>query len=550
MTFSQRRIADRQGALSLGAREANLEALSRDDFDLLVVGGGILGCGIALDASARGLRTALVEASDFSGGTSSRSSKLIHGGLRYLERFEFSLTWEASAERRRLLSLAPGLVRPLPFVLPAYRAIDAIKYELGLWLYDAVAGFRNTSVHSRYRAGAALGRYPQLRRAGLRAAFRYHDAVTDDSRLTIQVAKVAGSFGAVAANYARVFRFLKKDGAIRGAAVHDVLDGREIEVSARNVVLACGNWVDELLALDSSDHIPFLSPAKGVSLTVEGGFLPSDHAFFIPVEEDGRLVFAVPWYDRVLLSTTDTPYRGDLSNPGVDEEDVDYLLRAANRVFPGWNLTKRNVVAAQAGLRALVRGSARDVEDLSRRERLIRTSSGLLAVAGGKLTTYRPIAEKVVDALRSDPDRRGRSGRLPPSPTHAIPLTRRLDSTWRPPPEILDGPLGNYLSWAYGEDAGPLASRARETPGAAACLSPGRPYIREEVRYAVQREMAVTVSDFLARRVRANLLDDENGAGCAPAVADIMAELLGWDEVTRQARLRDYLKLAQSHRLR
>lgn len=542
-------MARRQLELSLGRRSNNFDALTSADFDILVVGGGITGCGIALEAAARGLRTGLVEAGDIGSGTSSRSSKLIHGGLRYLQYMEFQLTSEASAERRLLQRLAPGIVRPLPFVLPAYGLKDALRFELGLWLYDAVAGFRNTSLHRSFGARRSSALFPTLRRRGLTRTFHYYDAVTDDVRLTLQVAKVASSLGAVFVNYAKVVGFLREGDADKGVMVRDLLGGQERKIRARKVILACGVWVDELLALDDARHEPMVVPAKGVTLVVKAGGLPQGVAFAMPVASDGRLVFAIPWYDRVLISATDTPYRGDLARPPVDANDVEYLLAAANAVFPDWGLTRGDVVAAQAGLRPLIAVPGRATEDLSRRERYIRTRSGLLAIAGGKLTTYRPIARRVVDAALRELLREGTAQRWRESLSAEIPLAHRI-GTERPLPTDAGGAEGTiYLQRTYGSDGAGIMARAKEAKDGLTSLIPERPYIEQEVRYAVAHELAVEVTDFLARRVRAVLLDGQNGLGCAARVADLMGAELGWDEAKRSASLSEYEGVARAHTL-
>ena len=538
------RLRRRQTELSLGARDERMAQLASEEFDLLVVGGGITGCGVALDAAARGVTTALVEARDFASGTSSRSSKLIHGGLRYLRHREFGMVREASVERRRLQELAPGLVSSLPFVLPVYgSAWESLRYRVGLTLYDLVANFGNTARHRRLHPAEVESTVPGLQTTGLDAAYRYFDAVTDDARLTIQVAKVAASLGAVLVNHARVTALHRQNGRTEAATVHDALTDREFQIRARKVVLAGGVWMDELLALDDPKLAPNMRPARGVNIVVPGDRLPAGAAIAMTVPSDGRLVFAIPWHHRTLISTTDSPYSGDLAHPEFEMAEVDYLLEVVDHYFPGAGLGRQDVVAAQAGLRPLIAEPGKGVEDLSRRERLIHTPSGVLAVGGGKLTTYRPIAEKVVAAVIGDLAERG--GNLPEGSagTECIPLNRRIDDT---PVESRGGVSGlddaDYLEWAYGADARLLSSRA--TGADARPILPGRPYVEAEIDYAVDREMAVRLSDFLSQRLRCLLIDDDQGMAAAERVASIMGCRLGWDEHQRQQQVATYRKRA------
>lgn len=543
-------LRGRQGELSLGARRDRLAELEGREFDLLVIGGGITGCGIALDAAARGLATALVEARDFASGTSSRSSKLIHGGLRYLRHWEFGLVREASAERRLLQDLAPGLVSSLPFILPVYGGRwESLRYRAGLTLYDLLAGFRNSPRHRRLSSRELDTDSPGLRRSGLDAAYRYRDAVTDDARLTIQVAKVAASLGAVLVNHAPLTALHRRGGRTEAATALDDLTGREFRIRARKIVLAGGVWLDELLALDAPDLAHSMRPARGVNIVVPGEKFPTGAAIAMTSPSDGRLVFAIPWFHRTLISTTDSPFQGDLANPGFELAEVDYLLEVANHHFPDAGLGHRDLVSVQSGLRPLIaEPGKKTVEDLSRRERLIHTPSGVLAVGGGKLTTYRPIAGKVVDAVLDDLNERGISFPEAGVTTHGIPLNRRIDDK---PVTNVDGVSGlrddRYLEWAYGADAHLLA--APGTGDAGRPLLSCRPYVEAEVGYAVDREMAMSVSDFMAQRLRCLMIDDDQGLAGAERVATIMGRQLGWDEVECRGQVTDYRQQAARNSL-
>ena len=359
-------LPERQGELSLGPRPERIAELESREFDLLVVGGGITGCGIALDAAARGLSIALVEARDFASGTSSRTTKLIHGGLRYLRQREFALVREASAERRLLQRLAHGLVSSIPFVLPVYGSrLESLKYRAGLTLYDLVAGFRATTRHRRLSDQDITTHYPGMRRDGLKSAYRYFDAVTDDARLTLQVAKVAASLGAVCANNTPVTALLRHAGRTTGAAVTDSITGRDFQIKARKVVLAGGAWLDNLLALDTPGVAPRLAPTRGIHIVLPGDRLPPGTAFALTAPADGRLVFAIPWHHRTFVGTTDSPYDGDPANPPFNLPEVDYLLDAVNHNFPGAGFARADVVAVQSGLRPLISRPGRGLDDLS-----------------------------------------------------------------------------------------------------------------------------------------------------------------------------------------
>ena len=420
---------------------------------------------------------------------------------------------------------------------------------MGLTLYDLVAGFGNTARHRRLPQAEIEAKFPGLRTAGLDAAYRYFDAVTDDARLTIQVAKVAGSLGAVLANHAPVTALHRHNGRIGVARVRDALTDREFQIRARKVVLAGGVWLDELLALDDPELAPKMRPARGVNIVVPGDRLPAGAAIAMTAPADGRLVFAIPWHHRTLISTTDCPYKGDLAHPGFEMAEVDYLLEVADHHFPGAGLGRRDVVAAQAGLRPLIAEPGKGVEDLSRRERLIHTPSGVLAVGGGKLTTYRPIAEKVVDAVIRDLVERGVDVPNGSAGTEHIPLNRRIEDA---PVESRDGVSGlddaSYLEWAYGADARLLSGRGAGDD--ARPLLAGQPYVEAEIEYAAAREMAVRLADFLGQRLRCLLIDDEQGMVAVERVATIMGRRLGWDERQHQQEVAAYRERAERYSLR
>jgi glycerol-3-phosphate dehydrogenase len=530
-------------------REEALARLRDEQFEVLVIGGGITGAGVALDAAARGLRTALVEGHDFASGTSSRSSKLVHGGLRYLQQREYRLVRENLVERRRLLANAPHLVRPLPFLVPVLgqagssTAARVRAYSTALWLYDVFGGLRaGTARHRRIATTEVCAHFPALRPELVRAGFIFHDAHADDARLTLAVVRTAVlDHGAVAANHARVAAILK-DGAGRACGAR-LADGTEVRAVA--VVNATGVWADDVRALDEGSHPHSLRPAKGIHLTVAREKLACHLATVLPVAADGRSIFVVPWSDRVYLGTTDTDYDGPLDDPQCTPADVAYVLDAVNAAV-GQPLEEADVVGMWAGLRPLVAsGGSSRTTDLSRRHRVATSASGVVTVTGGKLTTYRKMAADTVDVVVS----RLGAGRAGASPTAGLALrgaagtgqlegraaagaARRLGTT----PEGLA-----HLVARYGGETPAVLALAGEDDALAEPLVPGLAYLRAEAVYAARHEMATTVEDVLSRRTRCLLLDAAASAAAAPAVARLLAPELGWTPADEERQVSSFL---------
>ena len=383
-------------------RAANLTRMAEDRFDVLVIGGGITGAGIALDAAARGLSVALVEKDDFAAGTSGRSSRLVHGGLRYLEHGEFGLVRESLRERGILFRLAPHLVRPVPMYMLAGDLRSRATYRAGLTAYELLAAGRNIGYHTSVSAGRVAEAIPGL--GGRSRGFRYFECQVDDARLTIEVARAAHAAGARLANHARVTGLLG-DGRVTGAAVTDEMTGQGFEVRARTVVNATGIWAERVAELAAgSGGCVHLRPSKGVHLVFAPGAVRTTAAVVAPsAAHDGRYIFIVPWEDRVYAGTTDTPYQGDLDDPAVGDADRDYILAAVAGLFPG--VTGRDVVASWAGLRPLLgqddSGDTRS-SDLSRKHAVFAGPFGLYTITGGKLTTYRAMAEDLVDRVAAE----------------------------------------------------------------------------------------------------------------------------------------------------
>ena len=536
---------------SAAARAAHWASLPDRVFDVLVVGGGITGAAAARDAAGRGLTVALVDAADFAQGTSSRSSRLVHGGLRYLETYDFALVFEASAERRRLLTgLAPHLVHPLPVVFPVYAGGPTPFWMLqaGMWLYDALSLFRNIHRHRTLSPDDVRREEPGLAHDRLSGAAMYYDAAVDDARLTLANARGAHEAGAVVVSHSEVVSFFRENGKLAGARVRDRIGGGEADVRARVIVNATGPWSDEVRRLADPDVKPRLRPTKGVHILVERARVGNRHAITFQSPIDRRVMFVLPWGDFTYVGTTDTDYRGSPADVRADVADVDYLLTSANSIFPGARLTRTDVVSTWAGIRPLLapRASGASESATSREHEIWWDRSGLLTIAGGKLTTYRVMAEHVVDraARRLKEAFKVESGI---SPTEHLPLPGAPDGPWddflaRIRAEAaalgLGEAVGEHLARAYGEDADELLAAIRADRSLGARLVDSLPYLWAEVPHAVRREMAMTLEDLLVRRLHVFYESRDGGLSIARAVAVRMAaeDAIGWDaaEVDRQ----------------
>ncbi|MEW6271967.1 MAG: glycerol-3-phosphate dehydrogenase/oxidase [Thermodesulfobacteriota bacterium] len=475
---------------------------------MLVVGGGITGAGIARDAAMRGLRTALIERGDFASGTSSRSSKLIHGGLRYLEQGEVGLVLEAAQERRTLRRIAPHLAVGARMALPVFGRTSAglMKLRAGLWAYEKMARIDADERHEIWRRGETLDHVPGLDTANLQGAAVYTEYVTDDARLTLETVKSAKRAGALVASYAPAISIAEApggattDGTARSnrralrVTVNDELGGRELVVEARVVVNAAGPWVDSVRRL-GGDVAPRMHLTKGIHLVVARERLAVDDIVVMRAV-DRRMVFVVPYGDIVWIGTTDTDYPRAVERPSITREDVDYLLEATNRTWPGARIVDADVRGAWAGVRPLLHQEGKKPSEISRRDEILIEPNGLLSIAGGKLTTYRRMAERVVDAVV---ERLG-TGAAQPCRTAQVPLV---------------------------EDEAPV-------PIVRTTLSDA------EIAYAVEEECALSVCDVLERRARANLFAPGNGVADAERVAAILGRRLGWDERRQAAEVEHY----------
>ena len=506
-------------------------------WDLLVIGGGATGAGVALDAAARGHSVLLLEGADFGSGTSSRSTKLVHGGVRYLQQGNVSLVVEALHERGRLRRNAPHLVRELAFVVPNYEWWEAPWYGIGLKVYDLLAGrygFGSSKILSREDV---LESIPTLERDGLRGGVRYHDGQFDDARLLANLVQTAADQGATVLNHAPVVRLLKgADGLVSGAVFRDLEGGGEHEIAARAVINATGPFVDGVRRLDEPAAEPLIAPSQGVHLVLERGFLPGDTAIMVPRTRDKRVMFAIPWRGRTLLGTTDTAIDEATLEPRAQAEEVDFLLETAADYLTR-DPTRDDVLALFTGIRPLVRAGGGSTAALSRDHTVLTSDSGLITVCGGKWTTYRKMAEDVVEVAAA-------VGGLeePPGPR------RERRSRGGPPPQPDDPPLtdSNPLP-EYGADEPALRSLAEVDPTLLERLHPELPVLGAQIVWAARHEMARTVEDALSRRTRALLLNARAATAIAPRVAELLAAELGRDAGWQKRQAASFAELAQSY---
>ena len=540
-------------------RDDALRRLADEDFDVLVIGGGVTGAGVALDAASRGLRTALVEKGDFASGTSSKSSKMIHGGIRYLQQREFRLVYENLSERQRLLDNAPHLVTPLPFLIPLFGRDGVVSktvarsYSSALWMYDLTGGLRIGERHREVDKDEALAHLPTLNTEHLVAGFLYFDARADDARLTLELLRtVAFEYGAAIVNYSPVTRLtMGADGGADGAIVRPVGgEAEELRIRAKVVVNATGVWADAIRALDEGADPHAIRPAKGVHITVPAERLPCDIAAVIPVPKDKRSIFVVSWpgTDLVYLGTTDTDYTGPLDDPACTPEDVDYLLEAANNVTTS-HLTRADVTGVWAGLRPLLARPTKGqhvserTSDLSRRHTVRVSAHGVVTVTGGKLTTYRKMAQDTVDAVVTH---LGESPRRRRCVTKSLPLigatTRTRDPVARAQPQA-------RLLGRYGTEAAAVLAVAAGRPELLEPAVVGLPYTGAELVYAAREEMAQTLDDVLTRRTRATIQRAHASMDAASEVAALIAPDMGWDDREAADQAARYVESAQKELL-
>jgi glycerol-3-phosphate dehydrogenase len=545
------------------ARDDALRALEGEPFDLVVIGGGITGAGVALDAASRGYSVALVERQDYAAGTSSRSSKLVHGGLRYLQNFDLGLVREALLERALLVNLSPHLVRPLQLLVPSFEGKHPQRaLGVGLNMYDAMATDRLRLPGRRRRAegdgfeewspdrhriieGAEVSRLlPALASREPTSAYLFYDCQTDDVRLVLTVLGEAERYGAVMANRCEVLELLDENGRAAGVRCRDAVSGRELEVRATNVVNATGVWADQIRSeeLYAEEEVPQIRPSRGTHVTLAYDKLPLAAGAIVPVG-DGRTIFTLPWLGRTLIGTTDNDYEGALDHIPPDQGDIEYLLEACNRFFD-LELTNDDLTGAYAGVRPLIStGDTKKSVDISRKAELFETSSGLVTITGGKLTTWRRMAKMAVDRIVE------REGREAPCRTHEIPLGEPAV------PNDLAGSGADEASQAllahrYGYAARDVLAMVAADPSLGGRIVPDLPDLLAELPFAARNEQALTLADGLLRRTRLGILDAPRlvapDSPEARAAAEAMGAELGWDEARIARELDDWREVARA----
>ena len=540
------------GVLDARDRSNALRRLTAGQLDVLVVGGGITGAGAALDAASRGLRVGLVESRDLAAGTSSRSSKLIHGGLRYLEQGDFKLVREALRERDLLVTkLAPHLVKPVPFLYPLYKKVVERPYVgAGLVIYDAMEGTKRPVPHHRHlTTRGALRRAPALRPERLAGAMVYYDAQVDDARHTMCVARTAAMHGAIVVTRASATSLLRSaDGTqVTGAVVRDEETGRSFDVLATRVVVCAGVWTDLVHSLGGVQAGYQVRMSKGVHLVMPRSAIDAETGMIVRTEKS--VLFFIPWGERWIVGTTDTDWSGDRAEPVASGADVDYILAAANRVL-ATPLTRADVIGVYAGLRPLVAAAAdRPTTKLSREHVVDVPLPGLVSIAGGKFTTYRLMARDVVDAAVADfprPVPESVTGQLPLLGADGLPAVRaaaqRLAEDYGVPLSSVE-----HLLARYGSAVSEVLDLVRSEKTLGRPLLDGYPYLRAEVAYAVTHEGALHIEDVLARRIRLLIESPDAGVAAAAEVGVIMGGLLGWGRRRRALEVRQYLEFAAAN---
>lgn len=511
-----------------------LDSRGAHPWDLLIIGGGASGLGAAVDAAARGHSVLLLEQSDFAKGTSSRSTKLVHGGVRYLAQGDVALVLEALRERGLLMQNAPHLVRHLPFIIPSYTWWEGPFYTVGMKVYDAMAGRLGLGASSLLSRDEVLRAIPNLNPDGLRGGVSYFDGQFDDARLAIHLAMTAADRGATLINYVRVDGLLKDDaGMVAGVRATDQESGRHIDLHARAVINATGVFVDEVLRMDSPGAPPLVTPSQGVHLVLPADFLRGESAIMIPHTADGRVLFAVPWHGCIVVGTTDTPVASPSLEPRALDHEIEFILKTA-ALYLTRPPRRADVLSVFAGLRPL---AAPDHEgaptrEISRSHRVLVSPSGLVSIVGGKWTTYRKMAQDLIDTAQTVA---GLPERPCPTANLAIHGASHPDTTTH----------ASYRN--YGTDAAAIQALIDADPTLGQPLHARLPYSAAEVVWACQNEMARTVEDVLARRTRALLLDAHAAAEAAPRVADLMADALGRDPAWIQAQVATFTALAREY---
>ncbi len=504
-------------------------------WDVIVVGGGATGLGAALDAASRGYKTVLFEQADFAKGTSSRSTKLVHGGVRYLAQGDIGLVREALYERGLLLKNAPHLVKNESFIIPNYEWWGGPFYTIGLTLYDLLAGKLSLGHSKHISRKEVIRRIPTIRQSGLYGGVVYHDGQFDDSRLAVNLAQTCVEKGAITLNYFNVASLIKYQNKVAGVVVKDMESGKTYNVKGKSVINATGVFVDDLLKMDEPGHKPLVRPSQGVHLILDRSFMNGNDALMIPKTDDGRVLFAVPWHDKLVVGTTDTPLNEHSLEPKALDEEVEFILRTSAR-YLAKAPARKDVLSVFAGLRPLAapQGDSAKTKEISRSHKIIVSQSGMITITGGKWTTFRRMGEDTIDRAIKTCNLTPRPCKTKDLPIHGSKKT--IDFT-------------DHL-YVYGSDRAELLDLIKENPLWKQRLHPDMPYMKAEVIWAVRHEMARTVEDVLARRVRALFLDAQAAIDMAAAVAALLAAELNRDFEWEKQQVDVFIGVAKGYLLK
>lgn len=517
-------------------RQRALERLRQESgpWDFIIIGGGATGLGTAVDAAARGYRTLLVEQDDFAKGTSSRSTKLLHGGVRYLRQGNVSLVFEALRERSLVCRNAPHLARRLGFVIPAYKWHEKPFYGIGMEIYDRLAGKLSLGRSQWLSRAETLRRLPTVQKEGLRGGILYYDGQFDDSRLAINLAQTAAENGAAVINYMKVVGLIQEGGRVSGVQVRDAETGEELEAHGRCVINATGVFCDKIRSMESAEARPILVASQGTHLILPREFLPGEDALMVPKTADGRVLFALPWHDRVVVGTTDDPVTETPLEPRATQGEIDFLMEHAGK-YLSKAPTPADVLSVFTGLRPLVSGSGngKSTASLSRDHTILISPAGLVTVTGGKWTTYRKMAADVLDRAQESCGIARRE---------CVTRDLRLHG-WREDAGQ-SGPLA-----VYGTDADEIQGLARQRPEWGRTIHPRLSCLGAEVVWAARAEMARTVEDVLSRRTRSLLLDARASMEAVPEAARLLAAELGHDEAWQREQVREFQKTGRRYLL-
>lgn len=520
-----------------------LEEKGTAQWDICIIGGGATGLGVAVDAASRGFSTLLLEGYDFAKGTSSRATKLVHGGVRYLQQGNIKLVTEALHERGILRRNAPHLVKNMSFIVPNYKWWEGPFYGFGLKVYDWMAGDLGLGKSRLLSREETLELAPTLDAEGLRGGVLYHDGQFDDARLAIHLAMTAASQGAVLLNYCRVDSLLKEEGRVTGVMATDRLSGKKHTINARVVINGTGVFTDDILQMDNPGSERIIAPSQGVHIMLDKDFLPGNTAILVPHTDDGRVLFAVPWHDKIIIGTTDTPVDHVDIEPRAFPEEVSFILQQISRYLrkvPG----PADIRSVYAGLRPLVKSSSKKTAELSRDHLILVADSGLITVTGGKWTTYRRMAEDTVNTAIEKAGLPKKECITASLPIHGAERVGERDGM---PAGAAAEPLANGPLHYYGTDAPAVLALVKAHPLLGEKIHHRLPYIRAEIVWAAREELAMTVDDALSRRTRSLLLDAQAAIEVAPLVAALLAEELGRDAAWQDQQVAEFSELARGY---